>query len=63
MGTGKTMHPPVHPVPRNAMTGIAEEALDGHRQQQTKKNRRRHAVQIRPSGLEKPKIGILPAFG
>jgi len=63
MGSGETVHPPVHPVPRNAMTGIAEEALDGHRQQQTKKNRRGHAVQIRPSGLEKPKIGILRAGG
>jgi len=41
------------------MTGIAEERLDGHRQQQAKKNRRRHAVQIRSSGLEKPQIGVL----
>jgi len=45
------------------MAGIAEVALDGHRQQQAKKKRGRYAVQIRLSGLEKPKIGILRAGG
>src|SRR5579859_265133 len=61
MGSGKTMHPPVHAVPRYSMAGIAEEALDGHGQQQAKEERRRDTVQIRLSGLEKSKIGVLHA--
>jgi hypothetical protein len=42
---------------------IAEETLDRHRQQQTEKNRRRYAVQIRPSGLEMSKVRILRVRG
>jgi hypothetical protein len=42
---------------------IAEEALDRHRQQQAEKNRRGYAAQVRPSGLEMPKIRILRVRG